>query len=120
MQFHMAKTGARPGIAAATLAFLVTLSLMGQANAAYRCSTRDDCNYKGCNDIACSSGSPYCNNGIWEYRCDDDWGVTLNQCGYGEDGDPTPEVDRLCPEPPACAAGKYSQGGKKEQEHQLA
>ena len=55
--------------AAAALACLVAFSLMGQAHAAYSCSTKADCNYDGCANRACSSSSSYCNNGVWDYGC---------------------------------------------------
>ena len=55
--------------AAAALACLVAFSLMGQAHAAYSCSTKADCNYDGCANRACSSSSSYCNNGVWDYNC---------------------------------------------------
>ena len=55
--------------AAAALACLVAFSLMGQAHAAYSCSTKADCNYDGCANVACSSSSSYCNNGVWDYFC---------------------------------------------------
>ena len=38
-------------------------------NDAYPCFTKSDCAYKGCADIPCASSSPYCNNGVWDYRC---------------------------------------------------
>ena len=56
-------------VAAAALACLVALSLMGQAHAAYSCSTKADCNYDGCANVACSSSSSSCNNGVWDYAC---------------------------------------------------
>ena len=55
--------------AAAALACLVAFSLMGQAHAGYRCSTKADCNYDGCANVPCSSSSSYCNNGVWDYGC---------------------------------------------------
>ena len=57
--------------AAAALACLVTLSLMGQAHAAYSCSTKADCNYDGCANRACSGyeSNSRCNNGVWDYAC---------------------------------------------------
>ena len=56
-------------VAVAALAFLVALSLMGQAHAAYSCSTKADCNYDGCANVACSSSSSRCINGVWDYGC---------------------------------------------------
>jgi hypothetical protein len=67
-------------IAAAALACLVALSLTGQAHALYGCSTDADCNYDGCCKVACSSWSPYCNNGVWDYSCVD-WGGPVI-CSY--------------------------------------
>ena len=55
--------------AAAALACLVAFSLMGQAHAAYSCSTKADCNYDGCANRACSSSRSNCNNGFWVYGC---------------------------------------------------
>ena len=57
------------GFGTAILACLVTTCLMGEAHAQYSCSTDSDCAYKGCADIPCVSSSPYCNNGVWDYRC---------------------------------------------------
>ena len=42
---------------------------MGQAQAYYSCSTKADCNYDGCANVACSSSSFYCKNGVWAYGC---------------------------------------------------
>ena len=58
-------------VAAAALACLVAFSLMGQAHAAYSCSTKADCNYDGCANVACSGYESYssCNNGVWDYSC---------------------------------------------------
>ena len=47
--------GPSHSVAAAALACLVALSTMGQAHAAYSCSTKADCNYDGCANRACSS-----------------------------------------------------------------
>ena len=57
------------GVAAAILACLVTTCLMGGAHAAYSCSTKSDCAYKGCADVPCTSSSSYCKNGVWDYFC---------------------------------------------------
>ena len=57
------------GFAAALLACLVTTCLMGGAHAAYSCSTKSDCAYKGCADRPCTSSNQYCNNGVWDYYC---------------------------------------------------
>ena len=63
-------TVGRPrGADAVALACLVTLSLVGQAHAGYSCSTKADCNYDGCANVAYSSSSSWCNNGVWDYRC---------------------------------------------------
>ena len=57
------------GVAAAILACLVTTTcLMGEAHA-YRCSTKSDCEYKGCADVPCTSSSSKCKNGVWDYFC---------------------------------------------------
>ena len=61
------------GVAAAILACLVTTCLMGGAHAAYSCSTKSDCAYKGCADFPCTSSSPYCKKDVvphlWDYGC---------------------------------------------------
>ena len=60
------------GVAAAILACLVTTCLMGGAHAAYSCSTKSDCAYKGCADVPCTSSSSYCKpplNGVWDHGC---------------------------------------------------
>ena len=57
------------GVAAAILACLVTTCLMGGAHAAYSCSTKSDCAYKGCADVPCTSSSSTCINGVWDYLC---------------------------------------------------
>ena len=61
--------GASCSDAAAALACLVAFSLIGQAHTAYTCSTMADCNYDGCANVACSSSSFFCNNGVWDYGC---------------------------------------------------
>ena len=66
---HSRPWGPSHSVAAAALACLVALSTMGQAHAAYSCSTKADCNYDGCANRACSSSSSYCNNGVWNYYC---------------------------------------------------
>ena len=63
--------GASCSDAAAALACLVAFSLMDLAHA-YSCSSKADCNYDGCANVACSSSSSsdsYCNNGVWIYGC---------------------------------------------------
>ena len=63
--------GASCSDAAAALACLVTFSLIGQAHAYYSCSTKADCNYDGCANVAydgCANVA-YCNNGVWDYGC---------------------------------------------------
>ena len=60
---------ASDSFATAALACLVAFSLMGQAHAAYSCSTKADCNYDGCANVACSSSSSSCNNGVWVHSC---------------------------------------------------
>ena len=58
------------GSAAALLACLVTTCLMGEAHAAYSCSTKSDCAYKGCADVPCFDfENSACNNGVWDYEC---------------------------------------------------
>ena len=58
---HRRKTGGRArGVAAATLAVVVVLGLIGQAQA-YECKTNADCNYYGCADVsALYPQNPFC------------------------------------------------------------
>ena len=57
-------------LTAATLLHLCTLQLLTTGSAAYySCSSKEDCNYEGCNDNACASTSSYCKNGVWDHLC---------------------------------------------------
>ena len=56
-------------LTAATLLHLCTLQLLTTGSASYSCSNVEDCNYKGCNDVACSSSSSFCKNGVLDHYC---------------------------------------------------
>ena len=83
----------------------------------YACTSDAECQYEGCNDLACSpSSSPYyeayCNNGVWDAKCWDaaasDWAENSTGTGrclyviavdyWGVHGEYF--VRNYCPDPP--------------------
>ena len=91
-----------------------TYSSSGALSCSQSCSTKADCDYSGCNNIQCTSDETSCitvsnsNLGLWKYDCaavpQANW---LPICVYGH---MYSEVYHgICPGPPLCAAGHYSE-----------
>ena len=92
--------------AAATLAYLVTTTLMDQAYAPYSCSTKAKCNYHDCANRVCSSSNSNCQDNVWSYDCKQ-YDASNKACKYDTAGS-----DNFCPDPSSCPAGTFSANGK--------
>ena len=106
---HCRRSPPRPSrrCAAATLAYLVTTTLMDQAYAPYSCSTKAKCNYHDCANRVCSSSNSNCQDNVWSYDCKLYDASSNKACKYDTAGS-----DNFCPDPSSCPAGTFSANGK--------